>query len=68
MIHIMLLLIAAGTAGLPTPYLVSLYVLSAVWLICRELGRRRSLDALPSAFSKALLAVIEQLEENSQKK
>lgn len=68
MINIMLLLIAAGTAGLPTPYLVSLYVLSAVWLISREWRRRRSLDALPSALSKALVAVIEKLEESSLKK
>lgn len=68
MYAILLLLIAAGTAGLPAPYLVALCVISAVWLISREWRRRRSLDALPSALSKALVAVIEKLEESSLKK
>ena len=61
---ILLLLIAAGTAGLPTPYLVALYVISAAWLI----GRKRALKSFPSAFSKALLEVIEKLEENASNK
>lgn len=65
---ILLLLIAAGTAGLPAPYLVALYVISAVWLIGREVDRKRALKSLPSAFSRALLEVIEKLEENASNK
>ena len=65
---ILLLLIAAGTAGLPTPYLVALYIISAAWLIGREVGRKRALKSFPSAFSKALLEVIEKLEENASNK
>lgn len=68
MYAILLLLIAAGTAGLPAPYLVALYVISAVWLIGREVDRKRALKSLPSAFSKALLEVIEKLEENASNK
>lgn len=65
---ILLLLIAAGTAGLPAPYLVALCVISAVWLIGREVDRKRALKSFPSAFSKALLEVIEKLEENASNK
>lgn len=68
MYAILLLLIAAGTAGLPTPYLVALCVISAIWLIGREVDRKRALKSLPSAFSKALLEVIEKLEENASNK
>lgn len=68
MYAILLLLIAAGTAGLPAPYLVALYVISAVWLIGREVDRKRALKSLPSAFSKALLEVIEKLEESASNK
>lgn len=68
MYAILLLLIAAGTAGLPAPYLVALYVISAVWLIGREVDRKRALKSLPSAFSKALLEVIEKLKENASNK
>lgn len=68
MYAILLLLIAAGTAGLPAPYLVALCVISAAWLIGREVGRKRALKSLPSAFSKALLEVIEKLEENASNK
>ena len=68
MYAILLLLIAAGTAGLPAPYLVALCVISAVWLIGREVDRKRTLKSLPSAISKALLEVIEKLEENASNK
>lgn len=65
---ILLLLIAAGTAGLPAPYLVALCVISAVWLIGREVDRKRALKSLPSTISKALLEVIEKLEESASNK
>ena len=68
MYAILLLLIAAGTAGLPAPYLVALCVISAVWLIGSEVDRKRTLKSLPSAISKALLEVIEKLEENASNK
>ncbi len=68
MYAILLLLIAAGTAGLPAPYLVALCVISAVWLIGREVDRKRALKSLPSVISKALLEVIEKLEESASNK
>ena len=49
MYAILLLLIAAGTAGLPTPHLMTLYIISAAWLIGREVNRRRYVRRLSSA-------------------
>ena len=54
MYAIVLLLNAVGTALLPAPYLVALYVISAVWLIGRELNRKRYVKRLSSATTQLI--------------
>ena len=49
MYAIVLLLNAVGTAILPAPHLMTLYIISAAWLIGREVNRRRYVRRLSSA-------------------
>lgn len=52
MYAIVLLLNAAGTAILPAPHLMTLYIISAAWLIGREVNRRRYVKRLSPAVTK----------------
>lgn len=60
MYAIVLLLNAAGTALLPVPYLVTLYIISAAWMIGREVNRRRYVKRL----SPAVTQFIQELRKN----
>nr|DAU69359.1 MAG TPA: hypothetical protein [Caudoviricetes sp.] len=60
MYAIVLLLNAVGTVILPVPYLMTLYIISAAWLIGREVNRRRYVKRLSSAVAK----FIQELRKN----
>lgn len=60
MYAIVLLLNAVGTVILPVPYLVTLYIISAAWMIGREVNRRRYVKRL----SPAVTQFIQELRKN----
>ena len=60
MYAIVLLLNAVGTVILLVPYLMTLYIISAAWLIGREVNRRRYVKRLSSAVAK----FIQELRKN----
>lgn len=68
MTSILLLLIAAGAAGLPTPYLVALYVISAAWMIDREVLRRRYIRYLSLTFRQVIQELTKKSEDNVSEK